>query len=94
MKMLPAVEPTGDSTIRQILAYSLALIPISLLPRYLGMAGDWYVAGAVVLGAGYLYAGWQASRERTRVRARGILLASVIYLPILYGLMMADRSHL
>jgi protoheme IX farnesyltransferase len=94
IKMLPVVEPNGDSTIRQILAYSLALIPISLLPSYLGMTGNLYLAGALVLGLSYLYAGWQAARERTRVRARGILLASVIYLPILYGLMMADRPHL
>ena len=94
IRMLPVVEPDGDSTVRQILAYSLALIPISMLPRWLGMTGNVYVAGALLLGLGYFYAGWLASRERTRARARGILLASVIYLPVLYGLMMADRPHL
>jgi heme o synthase len=94
IKMLPVVEPDGDSTIRQILAYSLLLIPISMLPRWFGMTGNIYLAGALVLGFAYFYAGVLASRERTRVRARGVLLASVVYLPILYGLMMADRPHL
>ncbi|HET8548104.1 MAG TPA: heme o synthase [Bryobacteraceae bacterium] len=94
IRMLPVVEPDGDSTVRQILACSLALIPISLLPRYFGMAGNLYLGGALLLGLAYFYAGLQASRDRTRARARAILLTSVIYLPILYGLMMADRPHL
>jgi protoheme IX farnesyltransferase len=94
IKMLPVVEPDCESTIRQILGYSMLLIPISMLPRWFGMTGNLYLGGALLLGAAYLYAGVLASRERTRARARGILLASVGYLPVLYGLMMADRPHL
>jgi protoheme IX farnesyltransferase len=94
IQMLPVVEPDGDSTVRQILAYSLALIPISMLPRYFDMTGNLYLAGALLLGLAYLYAGWQAARDRTRSRARAILLASVVYLPVLYGLMMVDRPRL
>jgi protoheme IX farnesyltransferase len=94
IRMLPVVEPDGESTIRQILAFSLLLIPISMLPRYFGMTGNLYLIGALLLGAAYFYAGLQASRERTRARLRTVLLASVIYLPILYGLMLADRPHL
>lgn len=94
IRMLPVVEPDGVSTMRQIVLCSLALIPISLLPRWLGMSGNLYVAGALLLGLAYLYAGVRASQELTRVRARAILLTSIVYLPVLYALMLADRPYL
>ena len=94
IRMLPVVEPDGESTARQILIYSLVLIPISLLPTFLGMSGMLYFAGAALLGTAYLWSGVRAFRERTRARARGVLLASVVYLPLLYGLMMMDRPSL
>jgi protoheme IX farnesyltransferase len=94
IKMLPVIEPDGTATARQILIASLILIPVSLAPAYLSMAGKLYAAGAVVLGVGFLYAGWNVARERTLIRARGVLLASVIYLPVLYGLMVLDRPGL
>ena len=50
IKMLPVVDSTGEQTARQILFYSLALIPISMIPRYLGMSGNFYLAGALILG--------------------------------------------
>lgn len=94
IRMLPVVEPDGISTARQILLTSLALIPISLLPAWFGMSGYIYLAGAVLLGCAYFWTGVQVWRERTRVRARGVLLASVVYLPLLYVLLMADPTHL
>jgi len=92
IRMLPVVEPDGESTARQIVFYSIALIPISLLPSYLGMTGGLYVAGALALGLYFLRAGWQVFQDRTRPRARALLLSSVIYLPALYVLMVIDRS--
>ena len=94
IKMLPVVDPSGDSTVRQILFYSLALIPISLLPRYLGMSGNVYLVGALILGAIYFYSGVLVARELNRAQARRVLLVSIVYLPVLYGLMMADRISL
>lgn len=94
IKMLPVVDPSGDSTVRQILFYSLALIPISLLPRYLGMSGNVYLVGALILGAIYFYSGVLVARELNRAKARHVLLVSIVYLPVLYGLMMADRTSL
>ncbi|MBL8230765.1 MAG: UbiA family prenyltransferase, partial [Bryobacterales bacterium] len=91
IKMLPVIEPDGAATARQILIASTILIPISLAPTYLSMTGNLYAIGAVVLGIGFFYAGWKVARERTLIRARGVLLASVIYLPVLYGLMVLDR---
>jgi protoheme IX farnesyltransferase len=94
IQMLPVVEPDCESTARRILWTSLVLIPVSLLPRYVSMAGNFYLVGAVAMGAYFVYSGVRASRERSLLRARGVLLASVIYLPVLYGLMLLDRTGL
>ncbi len=94
IKMLPVVEPDGRSTSRQIILYSLALIPISLLPKYMGMAGSIYLVGALALGVWFLYSGVQVSLDRTRAKARRVLLTSVVYLPVLYALMVLDPVRL
>ena len=90
IQMLPVVEPDGESTARQILLYSVLLIPISLLPKWLGMTGNVYLVGAMALGLWFLYAGIRVSLDRTKVRARRVLLTSVVYLPVLYALMVLD----
>jgi protoheme IX farnesyltransferase len=89
--MLPVVEPDGKSTARQIVIASLLLVPASLLPALVHMTGTLYLFGALALGILFLYAGLRAALERTRPRARQVLLASVVYLPLLYGLMLLDR---
>jgi heme o synthase len=91
IRMLPVVEPDGESTARRILLFSLILIPISMVPKFLSMTGNLYLAGALALGLLFLYAGVRVSFDRTRQQARRVLLASVVYLPILYGLMLFDR---
>jgi protoheme IX farnesyltransferase len=91
IRMLPVVEPDGESTARRILLFSLALIPISLVPKFLSMAGNVYLFGALALGLLFLYAGVRVSFDRTRQQARRVLLASVVYLPVLYSLMLLDR---
>ena len=91
IRMLPVVEPDGESTARRILLYSLILIPISMIPKFLAMTGNLYLVGALALGLFFLYAGVRVSFDRTRQQARRVLLASVVYLPILYGLMLFDR---
>ncbi len=94
IRMLPVVEPDGESTARQILLYSALLIPISLLPKWMGMTGTIYMVGAIALGLLFLYSGIRVSLDRTKVRARKVLLASVVYLPMLYVLMVLDPSRL
>jgi len=97
IQMLPVVEPDGKSTIRQILLYSLGLIPISMLPRFLGMAGNAYFFGAAVMGLGLFYVGLRLATfklapntPRSKQRARQLLQATVIYLPLLFALMMLN----
>ncbi len=94
IRMLPVVEPDCRSTARQIVLYGLALIPVSLAPAMLGMSGRIYLAGALLLGIWYLYAGVRVVLERSMARARGVLVTSVLYLPLIYGLMLIDRPGL
>jgi len=89
--MLPVIERNGDSTGRQIISYALNLLMVSLAPWVLGMAGPVYAVAAVVLGAGYLYYGVLAARRKTVAQARKLLRASVIYLPLLYVFLVADK---
>lgn len=92
--MLPVVEPDGMSTGRQIILYASTLIPVSLFPVLLGMSGKVYLVGALILGGWFLYTGVRVAFDRTNVRARRVLLASIIYLPMIYGLMVFDRPPL
>jgi protoheme IX farnesyltransferase len=92
--MLPVVEPDGQSTSRQIVAYASTLIPVSLLPTLLGMTGRLYILGALILGLWFLYAGMRVAFHRSIVNARKVLLVSVIYLPLMYGLMILDHTRL
>ena len=94
IRMLPVVEPSGEGTARQIVIYSIALIPVSLIPSLLGMSGRIYFVGALALGLWYLYSGVRVARDRTILRARAVLVASVFYLPLVYGLMLLDRPGL
>jgi protoheme IX farnesyltransferase len=94
MLMLPVSDTKGDSTFRQILAYSLALIPLSLMPAFLGMSGNIYLFSAVVFGLGFFYFAYRASIHRSKVYARHLLHASVIYLPMVYAIMVINKGGL
>ena len=90
-RVLPVVDREGGSTVRQIVGNSLALIPVSLTPVLLGVAGIWYFYGAVLLGLFLVAACFRMAKTRTRLHARSIVLASVVYLPALLTLMALDR---
>ncbi|HET9529173.1 MAG TPA: heme o synthase [Blastocatellia bacterium] len=91
IKMLPVVEPEGRVTSQQIVAYTLMLLPVSLMPAMLGLAGTVYMVGATLLGLVFLYYSVRAARAKTTWRARQLLLASVLYLPALFALMVLNR---
>jgi len=91
IKMLPVVEPDGRVTAQQIVTYTLLLVPVSLLPSVTGLAGSVYLVSAALLGVGFLYFSARAALARTTWQARQLLLASVIYLPILFGMMVLNR---
>jgi protoheme IX farnesyltransferase len=89
--MLPVVEPNGRVTAQQIVIYTLMLLPVSLLPVALGMAGKIYLYGAIVLGLLFLYTSLRAAFSMSRQSARRLLLASVLYLPLLFILMVLNK---
>ncbi len=89
--MLPVVEPDGRVTAQQIVVYTLMLIPVSLLPTVLGMTGKVYFYGAIVLGLAFLYSSVRAACSLSRQQARRLLLASVLYLPLLFILMVLNQ---
>ncbi len=89
--MLPVLEPDGASTARQAVLWAAALVPLSLVPSALGLTGMVYAVGASVLGLGYLAASITFGRRRTGTSGRRLLLASVLYLPGILAVMLADR---
>jgi protoheme IX farnesyltransferase len=100
IRMLPVVDSDGKSTVWRILAYSAALIPVSLLPVALGMAGRIYFVGAILMGLalfrvsmGMAYPQLPATAAASKPRARHLLQATIIYLPALFALMMANSGR-
>jgi protoheme IX farnesyltransferase len=97
IRMRPVVESNGISTSREILAYSLGLIPVSIAPSLLGMSGRIYMAGAVVLSVALFCYGLRLALRRlpatapsSKADARRLLRATIFYLPLLFALMMMN----
>jgi protoheme IX farnesyltransferase len=89
--MLPVVEPDGRLTAQQIVVNTLMLIPVSLMPTLLGISGSVYMVGAIILGLLFLYSSIMCAVFKSRQQARRLLLASVVYLPLLFVLMVLNR---
>jgi heme o synthase len=97
IRMLPVVASDGKSTVWRILAYSIALIPVSVLPVVNGMAGRVYLVGAILMGGALLRFSYDmvvpqlpATSTASKPSARRLLQATIIYLPALFALMMAN----
>ena len=89
--LLPVLEPDGRRTGRQALLYAAALWPVSLMPTLLGLAGGAYIAVATLLGGGLIVLSARFARDRSTPAARRLFLFSIIYLPLLWGALVADR---
>ncbi len=92
LPMLPVIEPDGRSTAAQVLLYSATLVPVSLAPTLVSVAGRIYFAGALVLGLAFLALGIRFARNRAGNRARALFFGSIGYLPLLFGLMLWNRG--
>jgi protoheme IX farnesyltransferase len=89
--MLPVIEKDGKLTARQIVIFTIMLLPVSLAPFFIGLAGPIYLIGAIVLGIWFLWASVTAAREKSIEKSRRLLMVSVIYLPILFILMVINH---
>jgi heme o synthase len=92
IQMLPVVDGSGDITFRVILSMSAVLVPLSLLPFVMGMTGMSYFFGALILGMLLLQVGFWANRNRTNVRAKWLMHATVAHIPILLLWMTLDKA--
>ncbi|MFN8008283.1 MAG: heme o synthase [Terriglobia bacterium] len=90
--MLPQRDPEGDRAFLEILATSLTLVPLSLVPTALGMTGAVYFFSALILSLGLLFFALRASIHRSRLQAKVLLHVTVIYLPLIYAMMVLDKA--
>jgi protoheme IX farnesyltransferase len=89
--MLPVIEPEGRQAARQALLYSAALVPVTLVPTLVGLAGLIYAATALVLGLVLLALAIRFAMTRSDQSARALFLGSIVYLPLLWIAMIANR---
>ncbi len=91
LRMLSVGDTEGFKTRHQTLVYTLALLPVSLLPSVLGLAGVFYFGSALVLGAGFVWTAAQFSRQISQQRARRLFRFSILYLPLLLLALVLDK---
>jgi protoheme IX farnesyltransferase len=89
--MLPVVEPDGRRTGRQAVIYAAALVPVSVVPSVVGLAGDAYFWTALVLGVGLLWIAARFAVSRTDATARVLFYSSITYLPLIWTAMLLDH---
>jgi protoheme IX farnesyltransferase len=89
--MLPVVDREGSRTFRQIILSAAALVGVSLLPALVGLAGVLYFFGALVTGLALVQVCLWAASAKTNVRAKWLMHATVLHIPVLLGLMIYDK---
>ena len=89
--MLPVVEPDGRRTGRHAVLFAAALVPITLVPTWVGVSGVAYAAIALVLGAALAALAARFAIVRTDAAARALFFASIVYLPLVWLAMILDH---
>jgi len=89
-KMLPSMDPDGKRTMRQILFFSILLLPISILPTLIGISGLVYLVGTLLMGLLMFRSAVVLARSHSDSDARGLLRVSLYYLPVILILIVAD----
>jgi protoheme IX farnesyltransferase len=89
--MLPVVEPDGARTGRQAVLYAVALVPVSLVPALVGVAGLAYFWFALALGVSFLVLAARFAALRSEGRARALFYGSLLYLPLIWAVMILDH---
>ena len=90
LKMLPVIDPAGNSTMRQIFWHLLLMIPISIIPVIQGYLGNIYLIGVIVLTSAFFMSALPLARDRTNKNALLLLKSSVFYLPMLLFIIIID----
>ena len=90
LPLLSVTDPSGRRTARHLLVYTVLLVPVSLTPAWYGLAGLGYAAGATILTTGLLVLATRFAADRSTDRARVLFRATLLYLPLVWGLLLAD----
>lgn len=91
MHLLTIDDPDSRRTARQTVVWTVALLPVSLMPAAVGLGGLLYLGGAAAAGVAFLAASVAFARAPRVESARRLLLVSVVYLPAVLGVMVADH---
>jgi protoheme IX farnesyltransferase len=92
-RMLPAVDVEGRVTGRLAFVYAAALLPITAALSVAGVTGATFLIASQLMGLAFLGLGWVFLRDRSLLAARRLFLASILYLPLVLGLGVADIDH-
>ncbi len=92
IRVWPVAEPGGKTMGRQIIAFTAMLVPVSMLPALVGVTGDAYLCTSAVMGVMFFWLATRVAGSNSRSSARQLLLASVVYLPVLFAVMILDKS--
>ena len=90
--MLPSVDSEGRVTGRLAFVYAAALLPITAALSALGVTGGTFLLASQIVGVAFVSLGWAFLRARSRQSARRLFLASILYLPVVLGLMVVDMD--
>lgn len=94
LKMLPSFTDEGARAGWIALVYAVAFVPVSCLPRFVGLAGTGYLGAALILSLGYLWLTVRFSMSRTNLRAKQLMAGSLICLPAMLICLVADYLRL
>lgn len=89
--MISGRDASGQETAWKAIAYTVLLIGSTALPYVLGINHLFSLVGSLALGLAFLICAFLFQRERTATTARRLFIASIIYLPILLGLLVFTR---
>lgn len=92
-RILPPPNVRDQFVAWQTFGFSLALVPVVLLPIITRESGAMYLVGAALLSLAFLYCGERFAFHRSNVTAKRLLIASVLYLPLLFSLLALDKKR-
>jgi protoheme IX farnesyltransferase len=87
-KVLPVIDPAGGSTAKQMALHSFTLVPATMAPALVGLAGPAYAIPALLVSGGFMLLGMRASWTLEAADARRLFLASLAYLPLIFGMLL------
>ena len=90
LPLLAVTDPSGRRTARHLLVYTVLLLPVSVAPTWLGLAGPVYATGAAVLTTGLLVLATRFATDRSTDRARLFFKATLLYLLLIWGLLLGS----